>query len=480
MDETQAVLLDQVTSNLISLAFVLGTVFLLAKLAKAQPALKTFVLILLPIPFWIASIFLPWLNAIIPVYTYLLMLLLLLDGFFLSVAPHQIELARVFSRKISIGQRHWVALTIINNSRFQVSGQAQDSVPLDLRKNISAKEPNLSITVPPYSHQALSYEILPDRRGIFQFEKIYFRYGSRLGLLWLNVLGGRPDQIKVTPDLRRIRRLRILVSRAQNAGELQKRSLGLEGSQFMGLRHYFPGDDFKKMAWQATAKLDIPVLRSFTHDVEQPIVILMDAGKKMNLSISHESGLGLQKYDWALNTALAFLSVAIDRRDCVGLGVFSNRVLAHIPLGSGKSHLSRILETLSETEVQAVESDYESMMLYFARRLRRRALIVVFTDLIDPTASLSLLKSLNSFADNHLLMVVTLSDSHIQELANQMPATGLEAYRKGVALDLLALRQEALQTLCKTRNAVIVDEPPDKLDEVLLRKYMQLKRRNRI
>jgi uncharacterized protein (DUF58 family) len=249
----------------------------------------------------------------------------------------------------------------------------------------------------------------------------------------------------------------------------------MEGTQFSGLRHYFAGDDIRKIAWQATARQDIPVVRTFTHEVEQPILVLLDAGRKMDVRVNQ-----LQKYDWALNTALAFMGVAIDRGDAVGAGTFSNRILSSIPLKTGRRHLNRLLDLLGETEVQPVEPDYEAVMLQFARGLKRRSLVVIFTDLIDPLASRSLLASLRSFSRNHMLMVVTLADSQTIAKAEMLPETPYEAYQKGVALDLLALRRETQMALSKNKKAIIIDAPPDKLDETLIARYLELKRQNRL
>jgi uncharacterized protein (DUF58 family) len=480
MDDIQSVLLDQLKDSLIPLAFVLGTVVLLARLVKAQPAWPTFLLILAPVPILVLSLWFPWLSWMVVFYTPLLMLVLLVDGCFLSVPSRLISLSRSMSEKLSIGQAQPVMLTIINNSGRSITGMVRDSIPSEMMTGHSAADLTFSVQVPAYTHQDVSYELCPNRRGYYRFEQIHFRYRSRLGLLWLTMQGGRPGTIKVTPDLRRMKRLRIMASRAQNAGELQKRSLGSEGTQFSGLRHYFAGDDVRKMAWQATAKLDLPVVRTYTHEVEQPILVLLDAGRKMQVPFQSASGKRLQKYDWALNTALAFMAVAIDRGDCVGVGVFSNKILAHIPLGTGRSHLSQILETLGETEVQSVEPDYETVLLHFARRLKRRSLVVLITDLIDPLASRNLLNSLKSFPANHVLMVVTLSDNETLAQAEIMPGTAYEAYRKGVALDLLELRRQTLLTLSKTNNAVVVDAPADVLDETLIQRYLQLKQKNRI
>jgi uncharacterized protein (DUF58 family) len=472
---SELALLDQLRDSTLQLAFVAATGLLLGWIRRAQPTGLSLGLSLVPVPLLAFSVWWPWLSWVAAFYTPLLMVLLMIDGFLLSVPARYLSLSRSMGQKLSIGQKNPIQLSVANNSHQPLTLTLRDSVPEGLLYDQTGASLDLPMTVLPYSHESVSYEVLPTRRGLYQFALVHARYKSRLGLLWLTLRGGRSETVQVVPDLRRIRQMRLKTSRAQNAGELQKRSLGLEGSQFSGLRHYFAGDDVRKLAWQATAKLDMPVVRTFAHEVEQPILVLLDAGRAMNVRLKH-----LQKFDWALNTALAFMGVAIDRGDAVGAGIFSNRVLANVPFGTGHHHLSRLLDTLGQVQVQSVEPDYEAIMLQFARGLKRRSLVVVLTDLIDPVASRSLVASLKSFSRNHVLMVVTLADSQVASTANMLPQSSYEVYQKGVALDLLALREETRQLLGKGHQAIVIDASPETLDETLIARYLELKRQNRL
>ena len=480
MDDLQSAILAQLQDSMVQFTVVVGVAVLLGRLGKAQPAWPLFALLLIPTVLLGLSIYWPWLTWAVAIYTPLVMLVALVDGFYLSVPRRHIHLSRTVEPKLSIGHPHAITLTVTNHSDQPVSGWVRDSVPDGLRDGKPPEAFNLPINIDAQAQQSISYEIKPDRRGLNRFEQIHFRYRSRLGLLWMTLRDGQPDTVKVTPDLRLVNRMRLLASRSQTAGELQKRALGSEGTQFSGLRHYFPGDDVRKMAWQATAKLDLPVVRTYTHEVEQPILVLLDAGRKMAMPLTDANGRCLQKYDWALNSALAFMGVAVDRGDCVGAGVFSNQVLVNLPLDSGRKHLSRLLESLSDTEVQTVEPDYETVMVQFARKLKRRSLVVVFTDLIDPLAARSLLRSLASFARTHLLIIVTPAETELLRQGQAMPDDITAAYRKGVAQDLLELRRDTLRTLQKAHHAIVIDAPPDALDEALLRQYLLLKQKNRL
>jgi len=478
MDGLQSAILAQLQDSMLQFAFVIGTAFLLARFGKAQPSLLLFLLLLLPIFLLALSVYWPWLTVVVTIYTPFLMLAALVDGFYLSIPIRKVTLSRSIGRKLSIGQNNPVLLTLINNSDQAVVGNVRDSIPSPLLGNQSGRVFTFPVAIEPFQRQTITYTIAPRQRGNYRFEKIHLRYRSRLGLLWLMVQDGRVDDVIVSPDLRLVRKMRLMASRAQTVGELQKRALGLEGTQFSGLRHYFAGDDIRKMAWQATAKLDLPVVRTYTHEVEQPVMVLLDAGRKMAMTVSDAQGKRLQKFDWALNSALAFMAVAVDRGDCVGAGIFSNHVLSHVPLGAGRKHLSRLLETLGQIEVQAIEPDYESVMLHFARQLKRRSLVVVFTDLSDPLAARSLIRSLYSFAKTHLLMIVTPAENELIQQAQVNPADVETVYRKGVAQDLLALRQETLRALKKTHNAIVIDAPLEGLDDAILRQYLQIKQKS--
>jgi uncharacterized protein (DUF58 family) len=475
MDGLNAALLDQLKDSMVQLAFVLGAVILLGVRAKAQPTRRSLLLIFLPVPLLLLEFVWPGIGLWLALYTPLLMLVLLVDAFLLTPPVRFISLSRTVSRKLSIGQEGTVQLTAINNSGVPLQAMVRDSVPPAFMNQRLPEDFMLSANLPPYSHQTISYQVRPLRRGGYRFERIHLRYQSRLGLLWMTTQGGRPDKVRVTPDLRRIRRMRIQASRALSGGEMHKRTLGLEGTQFSGLRHYLAGDDIKKMAWQATAKLEQPVVRTYEPEVEQPILVLLDAGRRMETRVRH-----LSKYDWALNAALAFMAVALDRGDCVGAGVFHHKILASVPVGRGQSHLNRLLEVLGETEPQPVEPDYASALLQFARNLKRRALVVLFTDLSDPLSARMLARSLESFSHNHLLMVVTFADSEVLAQAEALPETTLDAYRKGVALDLMEERRRALGMLARSRNVLVIDAPPETLDESLIRQYLHAKEHSRL
>jgi uncharacterized protein (DUF58 family) len=474
--------LDFLGDSYVQLLVLLGVMALLIIAGRAVPSRKTLLLIAVPIPLAVFGFWVPFLMPIFEVYNLGIFLLLLIDRFLLSIPQEAIVLTRTHEEKLSIGQENLITLGVENQSSQRLLGTLLDPAPAGMTvKRIMAP---LAVDLPSGEVGQLSYTLAPRQRGQFAFGTLYLRYASRLGLLWLlkrqKPETSQPDIAKVYPDIRRMKQMRIKYSRSITAGELQRRSLGVEGTQFTGLRSYYTGDDVRRMDWKASARLDAPIIRTFASEVDQPILVLLDAGRKMSNRIADEAGKGLTKFDWALNAALAFAGVSLERGDQVGVGVFARDILTYAPIGSRRKQLKRLLEELHAVQPQPVEPQYEAVMTQYSRQLKRRTLIVLFTDLIDPVASRSLMRSLRLFSSQHLLVVVTLSDSGIVRLSQAYPETAEAAYQKGVALDLLAMRQRALREMAKRDGAIFIDAPPEAMDERLIDRYLEIKLKNRL
>lgn len=472
---------ELLADSYVQLAFLLGGLFLLMRMGKAVPSRRAFALILLPALLMLLGFFWPPLERLFQIYNPLLMLMLMVDAFLLSPRPQAVGIARILPQPCQIGIENPVALRVAYSGKLPVHLELRDDVPPALIRHRPETVQSQRLSLQPGETATLHYSVLPEDRGTFEFGYVHARYPSRLKLLWLTVQGGEPQVLTVAPNLRRVRQMRIRYSRSLVQGELQKRSLGLEGTRFSGLRNYFHGDDLRKVAWQSTAKLDVPVVRTFEPEVEQPILILLDAGRKMlGRTGTPEAPASLQKFDWALNAALGFMAVALDRGDCVGFGAFSNRILAHVPPRAGAAHFRHVQEVMAGLRAEAAEPQYEAALLQFARTLKRRTLVVLLTDLIDPAASRALLKGLKAFSANHMLMVVTLADQNLASLSERLPLNSFDAYERGVAMDLLALRRQTLGELNRGRRSTVIEAAPHELDEALIGRYLSIKRKSQL
>ncbi len=155
---------------------------------------------------------------------------------------------------------------------------------------------------------------------------------------------------------------------------------------------------------------------------------------------------GLTRFDHALNAALCLALTGLSHNDQVGMGIFADKPLMYLPPRRGKSYLKKFLEASFEIEPKLVEPDYVSILSYFAGAQKGRSMVVVLTDLTDPTGSQALLAGLASLAPRHLPFCVTLKDRQISRVASVTTAGAGQApelktvnieeiYRRAVATD---------------------------------------------
>ena len=128
-----------------------------------------------------------------------------------------------------------------------------------------------------------------------------------------------------------------LISPAGNFG----RTRG-PGSELRELREHQAGDPLKHIAWKASARRGMLLVRD--HDVEERDVVWI----ALDASVEHWAGpAGEAPMDRAIDEA-ATLAVEHSRHgDRIGLVILGRRVLAELPPDAGKKHLMQLLADLS-------------------------------------------------------------------------------------------------------------------------------------
>ena len=123
-----------------------------------------------------------------------------------------------------------------------------------------------------------------------------------------------------------------------------------------------------------------------------------------------------------------------------------------------------------------MESDYPSAFRYLAARSRKRALTVLFTDVIDRSASAALVAQTVSLRPRHLPVAVTLRDPALERIATARPGTELGAFERAAAEELMLARNDALETM-RRQGVTVLDVPPGAAGDAVVQGYHQLKRR---
>ena len=155
---------------------------------------------------------------------------------------------------------------------------------------------------------------------------------------------------------------------------------------------------------------------------------------------------------------------------------FADDVSLFMSPRQGRRQFYRMLEALYAVEAQPVEPDYRRALNYLSLKQRKRALVLIFTDLSGGMSMRSLVSHVSVLAQRSLPLVVTISDPDIHTAAWQRPHNSLTVYQRAVAAQLLDERQVALDNL-RQRGVLTLDVSADRLSTDVINRYLELKGR---
>jgi uncharacterized protein (DUF58 family) len=312
----------------------------------------------------------------------------------------------------------------------------------------------------------------PVKRGKTSAGRLHLRVLGPWGLVWRQGRRELPWPVVVFPSLlsAALRALPAQAQRRREAGFRSIRRIG-EGRVFESLKEWVPGEEPRTIDWKATARRGKPMARQYEDERRQHVMIVLDAGRMLTA----ESG-GRARLEYAIDAVLHLAHSAVGRDDNVGLLVFADEVLQFVPPTRGRRALRSVLDALAGVEGRLVESNYPAAFAYLAARNRKRALTVLFTDVIDRTASDALLSQAGSLRPRHLPLAVVLRDPALERLGSDRPATEEQAYQRAAAEELLQAREEALADL-RSHGVLVVDVLPEGAARAVVQQYEQLKRR---
>lgn len=314
-------------------------------------------------------------------------------------------------------------------------------------------------------------------RGMRRAEEPLGPVGARittpLGLIGSRVHVAPDDTIRVVPSMSGVRRFRLLAMqhRLDTAGVRNLRRRG-EGQGFAGLREYAVGDDPRHIDWKATAKRSKLITREFTIERSQTVLTLIDAGRGMT-----QLAGDYPRFEHALSSALILTDIAAAAGDRVGSLVFDDEIRAFVPAQHSRGALHAVRDAFVPVTASTREPDYAAAFRFLAAHQRKRALIVLFTDVLGVRASRALLAHVSRSAQRHLALVVALRNDplHAMALPDEVTSTA-RLYEHASAAELLESREEALERM-RRAGAIVLDVSPSAMTASVINRYLELKGR---
>lgn len=223
----------------------------------------------------------------------------------------------------------------------------------------------------------------------------------------------------------RVRKLELKAQRLVResfSGEYRSSFRG-QGLDFDDFREYQHGDEIRFIDWKITARMNEPFVRKFHEERELCVMLAVD--------ISGSADYGSVKWskrEIAAEAAAILGFSALHNGDKVGLMLFADDALLHIPPAKGKRHLLRMIREILVTRPERPGTSIEAACNSLIRTLKRKSLVFIISDFhADPLEN-----PLAKLARKHETLAIRVYDRLEEKLPNAGkvvmidPETGLE------------------------------------------------------
>jgi uncharacterized protein (DUF58 family) len=407
-----------------------------------------------------------WLIAVA-----LLGVLALLDLWMLTRAPTP-EVARALPEAWPIGVERDVELRIEHYGRRQRI-TVHDLHPGDW--DISDEDGRgrygmpRTLTLTADSVATLAYRLRPGIRGNFRFEGTQLRLHSPLRLWRQSRIAGVSQSVRVFPNFAPLAGFALFSAEQASrlVGAHIKRRRG-EGTDFHQMREYRVGDSMRQIDWKATARARKLISREYQDEKNQQILMVIDTGRRM---LAHEGGLS--HFDRALDASLVVSYIALKRGDAVGLFTAGGEQRWVAPQ-RGMAAIDTLLRASYDLQPTPVATDYLAASTELALRQRRRALVMMVTNLRDEDIE-DVLGAVRLLQRRHLVVVASLRERDLDEALDQPIDDVRSAVRAAAAARYIAQRAAAHELL-RNHRVMVLDVTCEQLPAALVEQYLSIKR----
>lgn len=325
------------------------------------------------------------------------------------------------------------------------------------------------LIIPAITKVTIHYRIRPQQRGDMQFKGTHLRLHSPWQLWTQHRYYPLNTPLKIYPNFAAVTKYALFTieNRLGQLGirQLQRRGEGLE---FHQLREYRAGDTLRQINWNATSRLKKFISKEYQDERDQQVIFLLDCGRQMlaqDDTLSH--------FDHTLNAILLLTYVALRQGDALGLMTFSGDPRWIAPR-KGVNTLNRVLNMVYDLRPSLQASDYLLATTQLIARHRRRALVILVSNLRDEESD-ELRPALKLLQQKHLVLVVSLQERIINEVLTQ-PVINFETALRYTATQTYVQQRHRLHETLRHQGILCLDVEPHLLPIMLVNQYLDIKR----
>jgi len=409
------------------------------------------------------------LDGLFQVALCMMAVLVVLDAFWVWRLPSP-RLQRHLPGSLALGRWSDVRIEIEHDYRRSVPIAVFDHGPQGPGNRFETQFLPQNITLSHRRKAQLNYRLRPTSRGQFSFEQVEIQLRSPLRLWLTRRCIALTNSARVYPDFARMHNGQLLAvdNWLSQIGirQHQRRGLGLEFNQ---LREFREGDSLRQIDWKATARQRTPIAREYQDERDQQIVFLLDCGRRMRSQDGE-----LTHFDHALNACLLLGYVALRQGDAVGLSTFAAEPDRHLAPVKGSAQLNLLLNHVYDLDSTQRPADYSAAVRQVLIRQKRRALVVLVTNLRDEDDE-ELLGAVKQLGRHHRVLIASLREEVLDELRQAPVQTWQQALDYCGTVDFLNARA-GLHERLSAHGVPVLDVRPGELGPQLVSRYLSWKK----
>jgi uncharacterized protein (DUF58 family) len=186
-------------------------------------------------------------------------------------------------------------------------------------------------------------------------------------------------------EIRELRRLHLSAGRRVDslfAGEYRSAVRG-KGMEFEEVRAYVMGDDVRHLDWNVTARTGEPHVKVFREERQVTVMLLVDVSGSTRVGSGGRDGRTDRRLQIArVAGGLAYASLR--NQDRVGLVTFTDRVETVLVPRRSRGHAWAVIGAVYGAQAEGRGTDLSEAVRFVRSVQRRRAVVVVVSDFVDP------------------------------------------------------------------------------------------------
>ncbi len=379
----------------------------------------------------------------------------------------KIKASRILPKRFSNGDDNKVILNIANQYPFEIDMEIIDELPYLFQKRDFVIKKKIN----PSSSKQITYILRPTKRGEYEFGNLIVYASSKIAFVQKRFNFNQNQKVQVYPSFLKLKQYKLMAisNRLQTDGSRKIKRLTNNNKEFEQIKEYVQGDDYRKINWKSTARMNKLMINQFKDEKSQHIYNVIDLGRNMKMPFA-----GMTLADYAINASLAIADISMLKDDKAGLITFSKQVHKTIKADKKSTQLQTITEALYNETSDFQESDFEQLYMQIRSICNQKSLLIIYTNFESLISLKRQLKIIRQLTRYHVVLLVFFKNTDIENLQLQQSKKLQHVYFKTIIEKLIYEKHKIVQEL-ENNGVYALLTTPENLSIDVINTYLKFK-----